>query len=257
MFDTRRSALGVRRLAFGIRRLAFVVRRLELPMNIMVCGVGGQGVILFSNIISELALTAGLDVKKSEVHGMAQRGGSVTSHIRFAPKVYSPLIEEGTADIIVAFEMLEAVRFSYFLSPSGRLIYDPHRIDPLPVTTGAVERPTDEWLEQQLAARVGKRGLPAENGDCTAANPMSRSEGLSPFSASAGDSSLIRVPAFQAALKLGNSRVQNTVMLGAISVYLDFPEQAYRDAIQRLVKPKVVDLNLKAFAQGRALCGKT
>ena len=189
-------------------------------MNILVCGVGGQGVILFSNIVSDLALAAGLDVKKSEVHGMAQRGGSVTSHIRFAPKVYSPLIEEGTADIIVAFEMMEALRYIHFLGPKGRLIYDTHRIDPLPVSIGAVERPTDEQLEERLKA-------------------------------SAPDRRAVR--AFAAALKLGNARVQNTVMLGAISCCLDFPEQNFRDAIQRLVKPKVVDLNLKAFAEGRTL----
>jgi indolepyruvate ferredoxin oxidoreductase beta subunit len=192
-------------------------------VNILVSGVGGQGVILFSNIISDLALTAGLDVKKSEVHGMAQRGGSVTTHIRYAPKVLSPLIEEGTADIIVAFEKLEALRYVHFLGPKGRLVYDPHRIDPLPVSTGAVERPADKQLDERLAARAPDRR---------------------------------EVPAFATALKLGNSRVQNTVMLGAISCFLDFPDQAYHQAISRLVKPKVVDLNLKAFAEGRALCSR-
>jgi indolepyruvate ferredoxin oxidoreductase beta subunit len=190
-------------------------------MNILVCGVGGQGVLLFSDIIAELALTARLDVKKSEVHGMAQRGGSVTGHIRYAPKVYSPLIEEGTADIIVAFEMLEALRYIHFLSPKGQLIYDPHRIDPLPVSTGAVERPIDERLNERLAVRAPNRRA---------------------------------VPAFQTALKLGNARVQNTVMLGAVSCCLEFPEDAYRQAIARLVKPKVVELNLKAFAEGQKLC---
>ena len=211
-------------------------------MNILVCGVGGQGVLLFANIVSDLALTAGLDVKKSEVHGMAQRGGSVTSHIRYAPKVASPLIEEGTADIIVAFEMMEALRYIHFLRPEGKLIYDPHRIDPLPVSTGVVERPTDQWLEGLLTARVG-----AESKACTTLDSP-ESTVQSP------KSSLICVPAFQSELKLGNSRVQNTVMLGAISLYLEFPEQAYRQAITHRVKPKVVELNLKAFAEGRALC---
>lgn len=192
-------------------------------MNILVCGVGGQGVILFSNIISDLALTAGLDVKKSEVHGMAQRGGSVTTHIRYSPRVYSPLIEEGTADIIVAFEMMEALRYIHFLGPKGRLIYDTHRIDPLPVSTGAVERPMDEKLNQRLADRAPNRQT---------------------------------VPAFETALKLGNARVQNVVMLGAISCSIEFPEDAYHQAIARLVKPKVVELNLRAFAEGRALCGR-
>ena len=214
-------------------------------MNILVCGVGGQGVLLFSDIIAELALAAGLDVKKSEVHGMAQRGGSVTGHIRYAPKVYSPLIEEGTADIIVAFEMMEALRYIHFLSPNGRLIYDPHRIDPLPVSTGAVERPTDEKLEQRLAARVRKTGTVPSQGPVRLPGTVPRFSETDP---------LIRVPAFQTALKLGNSRVQNTVMLGAVSCCLEFPEDAYRQAIARLVKPKVVELNLKAFTEGRALC---
>ena len=216
-------------------------------MNIMVCGVGGQGVLLFSDIISEIALGSGLDVKKSEVHGMAQRGGSVTGHIRYAPRVYSPLIEEGTADVLVAFEMLEALRFSFFLKPDGRLIYDPHRIDPLPVSIGAVERPTDQWLEERLQSRV--QG-PVSSIQCPSAPASPESTVQSP------KSSLIRVPAFDAALKLGNARVQNTVMLGAISNYLEFPKSAYTDALTRLIKPKVVDLNLKAFAEGRALCGR-
>ncbi len=217
-------------------------------MNIMVCGVGGQGVLLFSNIVADLALAAGLDVKKSEVHGMAQRGGSVTSHIRFAPKVYSPLIEEGTADIIVAFEMLEALRFSYFLRPGGRLIYDTHRIDPLPVSIGAVERPTDQWLEERLKSAVRGPESTVQSPRFPAGGPKSNVQ--SPASR------LVHVPAFATALKLGNARVQNTVMLGAISCSLEFPENAYRDAIARLVKPKVVDLNLKAFAEGRNLCSR-
>ena len=184
------------------------------------CGVGGQGVLLFSDIIAELALIAGLDVKKSEVHGMAQRGGSVTGHIRYAPKVFSPLIEEGTADITVAFEMMEALRYIHFMGPNGQLIYDLHRIDPLPVSTGVVERPTDERLADRLAVRAPNRQA---------------------------------VPAFETALRLGNARVQNTVMLGAVSCLLEFPEEAYRQAITRLVKPKAIELNLKAFAAGRAL----
>ena len=213
-------------------------------MNLLVCGVGGQGVLLFSDIISELALAAGLDVKKSEVHGMAQRGGSVTGHIRYAPKVFSPLIEEGTADMIVAFEMMEALRYVHFLGPKGRLIYDTHRIDPLPVSTGVVERPTDEKLSERLAARVRKAGTAPSQGPVRLPGTVPSSSETDP---------LTRVPAFQTALKLGNARVQNTVMLGAISCFLDFPDKAYHEAITRLVKPKVVELNLKAFAAGQAL----
>ena len=191
--------------------------------DIILAGVGGQGILSIAFVVDNAALKEGLNVKQAEVHGMAQRGGSVTTHIRYAPKVYSPLIEEGTADVIVAFEMMEALRYIHFLGPKGRLIYDTHRIDPLPVSTGVVERPADEKLSQRLAARAPNRQT---------------------------------VPAFETALKLGNARVQNVVMLGAISCSLEFPEEAYRAAITRLVKPKVVDLNLKAFTEGRALCGQ-
>lgn len=189
-------------------------------MNILVCGVGGQGVILFSDIISSLALGAGLDIKKSEVHGMAQRGGSVTTHVRYGTRVFSPLIEQGTADMVVAFEKLEALRYIHMLRPTGRLLYDPHRIDPLPVSSGMVERPADERLDERLAARAPNRQA---------------------------------VPAFKTALKLGNSRVQNTVMLGAVSWCLEFPADAFHGAITSLVKPKAIELNLKAFAAGREL----
>ena len=189
-------------------------------MNILVCGVGGQGVILFSDIISNLALGAGLDIKKSEVHGMAQRGGSVTSHIRYGTRVLSPLIEEGTADMVVAFEKLEALRYVHMLRPTGKLLYDPHRIDPLPVSSGMVERPEDARLDERLAARAPHRQA---------------------------------VPAFETALALGSARVQNTVMLGAVSWCLEFPADAFHGAITTLVKPQVVELNLKAFAAGRKL----
>ena len=229
-------------------------------MNILVCGVGGQGVLLFANIVSDLALTAGLDVKKSEVHGMAQRGGSVTSHIRYAPKVASPLIEEGTADIIVAFEMMEALRYIHFLRPEGKLIYDPHRIDPLPVSTGVVARPTDQWLEGLLTERVGAESKAGKTGTVPSQGPVRLPGTVPDFSALHGacevHGGLVCVPAFQAALKLGNARVQNVVMLVSISLSLEFPEEAYHQAITQRVKPKVVELNLKAFAEGRALCSR-
>jgi len=192
-------------------------------MNILVCGVGGQGVLLFSNIISDLAMRTGRDVKKSEVHGLAQRGGSVTSHIRYGTRVYSPLIEEGTADVVVAFEKLEALRYVHYLRPAGRLFYDSHRIDPLPVSIGAVERPTDAQLDERLAARAPNRQM---------------------------------VPAFKIAIELGNARVQNTVMLGAVSGCLDFPVETLRQSLTDLVKPKALELNLKAFAAGQALCAR-
>ncbi len=167
-----------------------------------------------------MALAAGFDVKKSEVHGMAQRGGSVTSHIRWANKVYSPLIEEGTADLIVGFEMLEAIRYRYFLSPEGWLIYDPLRIEPLPVKIGLVERPDDEQLLNRLKMTTPKN---------------------------------IPVPAFDTACQLGNPRVQNTVMLGAISKILGFPLELYETIIKDTVKPALIEINLRAFNAGKEL----
>ncbi len=188
--------------------------------NVLVCGVGGQGVILFSNVLSNLALDAGLDCKKSEVHGMAQRGGSVTSHIRFGPKVHSPLIEEGTAGTVVAFERLEALRYAHYVAPSGRLLYDPHRIQPLPVQIGAAEPMPDEEVDRRLRARAGM---------------------------------LVPVPAFATAVEMGNPRVQNILMLGAVSHFLKFELSAYTAAIKSMVKPAFIDLNLRAFEAGRGL----
>ena len=189
-------------------------------MNILVAGVGGQGVLLFADIVSQLAVSAGLDVKKSEDHGMAQRGGSVASHVRFGANIASPLIDEGTADLVVAFEAMEGLRAAHFLAPAGCLVYDPHRINPLPVNLGTVERPTDD----ALLARIGARAK-----------------------------SNLAVPAFARALALGNARAQNVVMLGAVSHRLPFPVEACLVAIRAAVKPGALELNLAAFAAGREL----
>jgi len=189
-------------------------------VNVLICGVGGQGVLLFSELLSGTALAAGLDVKKSEVHGMAQRGGSVNTHVRFGAKVYSPLIEEGTADLVVAFEKLETARYLHFLSPKGKLLYDAYRHEPLPVQLGMVERSADEDLDSRIAGRAENRVL---------------------------------VPAFETARKLGNPRVQNVVMLGAASRLLEFPAEVYREQIRDKVKAKFVDLNLEAFERGAGL----
>jgi indolepyruvate ferredoxin oxidoreductase beta subunit len=186
--------------------------------NILICGVGGQGVLLFSDVLSGAALAAGLDVKKSEVHGMAQRGGSVTSHVRYAPKVYSPLIEEGTADFLVAFEQLEALRYLHFLSPKGRVLMDTLKVKPMPVLLGAAEYPKD------VIERV-----------------------------KAGAKKVNVVEAFKKAKELGETRAQNVVMLGALSRLLGIPEATFQDVIRQNVKAKFVDLNLKAFEAGRKL----
>ena len=186
--------------------------------NVLVCGVGGQGVLLFSDLLSEIALMVGLDVKKSEVHGMAQRGGSVTSHIRFGPKVYSPLIEEGTADFLVSFEKLEALRYLHFLAPQGILLTDTMIVEPLPVIIGLVEMPKD--IDERIKNRVKKSYI---------------------------------IEAFKKANELGNSRVQNMIMLGALSNFLDFTPDIYHGAIRKNVKEKFVDINIKAFEIGAGL----
>lgn len=187
-------------------------------MNLLVCGVGGQGVLLFSRVLAHLALAMGLDVKKSEVHGMAQRGGSVTSHIRWGKKVHSPLIEEGSADIVVAFEQLEALRYIHFLSKTGKLFYDPLRIEPLPVQLGLVEGLSDEFIQERLSVRT-KASYP--------------------------------IPAFIIACQLGDPLVQNTVMLGAISRFLEFPLYLYQQVFRSLIKSQFFEINLRAFTAGR------
>ena len=186
--------------------------------NIFVSGVGGQGVLLFSDILSEIAMNQGLDVKKSEVHGMAQRGGSVTSHVRFGQKVYSPLIEQGTADFIIAFEKLEALRYLHFLSPKGVLLADSLIVEPLPVIIGLAEMPKD--IDERIKNRVKR---------------------------------YYSIEAFAKAKELGNTRVQNMIMLGALSKFLDFDKEVYQAAIRKNVKEKYIDINIKAFDAGLGL----
>ena len=122
---------------------------MSLPRgNVFLAGVGGQGILLASEILGEAFLRGGYDVKKSEVHGMAQRGGAVTTHLRFGPKVYSPLIEPGTADVLIAFEKLEALRFIHFLKPGGTALVNRQEIPPAPVSSGQERYP--ERVEERL-----------------------------------------------------------------------------------------------------------
>jgi len=186
--------------------------------NVIFAGVGGQGVILASKVLMEVAMTAGYDVKESEVHGMAQRGGSVDCHVRYGEKVYSPLIERGTADYIVSLEILETIRKMDFLAPDGTLLINDLQIDPAPVEIGAMDYPSDlrEWITNNI-----KNSLIVQTGE--------------------------------ALKKAGNKRALNIVMLGLLSNYLEFEEEAWKNAIKVLVKEKFLDMNLKAFDLGRAL----
>ncbi len=188
--------------------------------NIFLAGVGGQGILLASEVLGEAFLAGGYDVKKSEVHGMAQRGGAVTTHLRFGPKVYSPLIEPGTADLLIAFEKLEALRFIHYLKPGGTAVVNTQEIPPAPVSSGQERYP--EGIEETLLA-------------------------VTPH--------VHMVDAIAAALALHEVRAVNMVMAGAASRFLPLPEDAYVAALTKRLAAKYVEVNVQAFRVGRALVG--
>jgi len=180
--------------------------------NVFICGVGGQGILLASEILSEAALAKGLDVKKSEVHGMAQRGGSVVSHVRFGEKVHSPVIAPGEADLLVSFEKMEAVRWIHSLAADGKVIVNDQEIVP----SGLETYPDD--VDSQLAERAPDA---------------------------------LKIDALGLAREAGHPRAVNVVMLGAFSKFLDFPPEDWQKAIEKRVPPKTREINLKAFELGR------
>jgi len=184
--------------------------------NILMVGVGGQGVILASEIISEVMMRAGHDVKKSEVHGMAQRGGSVSSHVRFGPKVYSPLIKKGDADVLFSFELLESVRYLDFLRSDALLIVNNQKVLPPSVTLGADTYP--EQLPELLRERFSRVDI---------------------------------VDALDIAKQAGNARALNVAFLGALSKHFGVDENLWKDVISSMLPPKLVDVNIKAFLLGR------
>ena len=185
--------------------------------NVFICGVGGQGILLASEILSEVALGRGLDVKKSEVHGMAQRGGAVVSHVRFGDRVYSPVIADGEADLLVSFERMEALRWLHSLRPAGKLVVNSQEIVP----SGLDEYP--KGIDENLRRRVP---------------------------------GLLSVDALTLAKEAGNIRAVNTVMLGAFSSFLEFDDADWRKAIEARVPPKTVDVNLRAFELGRGTAAR-
>jgi len=184
--------------------------------NILMVGVGGQGVILASEIISEVMMRAGHDVKKSEVHGMAQRGGSVSSHVRFGPKVYSPLIKKGDADVLFSFELLESVRYLDFLRSDALLIVNNQKVLPPSVTLGADTYP--EQLPELLRERFSRVEI---------------------------------VNALDIAKQAGNARALNVAFLGALSKHFGVDENLWKDVISSMLPLKLVDVNIKAFMLGR------
>jgi len=186
--------------------------------DVFLAGVGGQGTLLASEVLGEAFLLSGYDVKKSEVHGMAQRGGAVTTHLRFGPKVYSPLIEPGKADLLIAFEKIEALRFAHYLRPGGVLVVNAQEIFPPSVATGREPYPAD--AAARLAAVTDR---------------------------------LFLVDALAAALSLREVRAVNLVMVGAASRFLPLPEDAYEEAVRSSLPERIVEVNLRAFRAGRAL----
>ncbi|NOZ12344.1 MAG: indolepyruvate oxidoreductase subunit beta [Acidobacteria bacterium] len=189
--------------------------------NILLVGVGGQGILLASEVMSEVFRRAGFDVKKSEVHGMAQRGGIVSSHVRFGEKVYSPMIEEGDADIMLSFELMEALRWEHYLKPDAFLATSNVRMVPPICNSGKIVYP-DNTAEKLEEIRPEARILDIE--------------------------STLR--------EVGNSKVTNVIMLGVLSTILKIPEDSWLDVVKEAVPAKLVDVNLKAFTAGRAFMTK-
>jgi indolepyruvate ferredoxin oxidoreductase beta subunit len=185
--------------------------------TVLLVGVGGQGTILASDVLAKVAAASGLDVKLAEVHGMSQRGGSVDTVVRFGEHVCSPVIDAGGADHLIAFEILEAARWIHYLKPEGRLVVNRRMVDPLPVLTGDMVRPTG--LEAAL--------------DCEGA---------------------VFIDADDLACEAGSPRSANVVLLGAMSVGLPFEEATWLEVLRNRVPPKTIEGNLAAFALGRKAC---
>lgn len=188
--------------------------------NFALVGVGGQGVLLASDILAEVGVQAGFDVKKSEVHGMAQRGGSVLSQVRWGDKVYAPLVGKGEVDYLVSFELLEGLRWLQFLNEEGIAIVNDQRLPPLAVSSGGMEYPAQERIEKALSEASREYHI---------------------------------VPALARAQELGTERATNVVLMGALSKYLDVSEEHWLKVIEERVPKKYVELNRKAFAAGRGL----
>lgn len=182
--------------------------------NIMIVGVGGQGTLLTSRILGGITVDAGYDVKLSEVHGMAQRGGSVVTFVRYGEKVAEPIVEEGQADLLISFEMLEAKRYAHFLKKDGVLVVNEQRIDPITVVTGAATYP--EGIVEELEKEY----------------------------------SVLKINAMDEALKLGNSKVFNIIVLGMAAKHMDFSKEDWLKVIEKTVPPKTVEMNKKAFLLG-------
>jgi indolepyruvate ferredoxin oxidoreductase beta subunit len=188
--------------------------------DFLFAGVGGQGTILASDILSEVGLRCGYDVKKSEVHGMSQRGGAVESHVRWGENVYSPLIEEGESDYFLAFEMLEGARWQHFLSSKTKAFINRHRVFPPAVNLGAAAYPSEAEVDKLLTDAGAK---------------------------------VAWVDGAAKATELGNLALAGVVMLGVLSAQLAEPTETWEEVIAQLVPSALVSLNIDAFRAGKAM----
>jgi len=185
-----------------------------MSKNIMIVGVGGQGTLLASRILGNVIINEGYDVKLSEVHGMSQRGGSVVTYVKYGDKVYSPIIDEGEADIILAFESLEALRAVPYLKKDGIMIANTQQIDPMPVITGAAEYPQN--IHEKIAKKLNIKS----------------------------------VDALSLAKEAGNIKAVNVVLIGVMAKNTDIAYEKWIDTIKATVPEKFLDVNLKAFDLG-------
>ncbi|MCR4428429.1 MAG: indolepyruvate oxidoreductase subunit beta [Caldiserica bacterium] len=190
-------------------------------INFLICGVGGQGTVVASDIVSEVGLKAGFHVKKSDVLGLAVRGGSVISHIRWGrDEIHAPMVGQKEVDLMLAFEPLEGLRRLNFMKDSGKIILNTQKIPPISVNTGREEYPSMEKILGTL-----RRGV----------------------------AQVFPVDALAKALELGNSKVVNIVLIGVLSTFFTIDSQHWKDSVKKFVAPKFLEVNLKAFEAGREI----
>jgi len=189
-------------------------------LKFLISGVGGQGTVLASDILSDVGIFSGYDVKKSDILGLAVRGGAVVSHVRWAEKVHTPVLEEGSADYLVGFEWLETLRRISYVYPGGTILVNDCRMDPISVSSGEAEYPSRE----NILSRLKKA---AKN--------------------------VVVIPGLQTALDLKEARVLNIVMMGALAGLLKSDGKVWEEVVQKRVPKKFLDLNLEAYRRGRAL----
>ena len=192
---------------------------LDRLFNVSLVGVGGQGILLTSDVLALAAMHAGLDVKKSEIHGMSQRGGSVISQVRFGAQVHSPIIPDGQSDVLVSFERTEALRYAHLAKPGATILVND--MDRIPVTVSSGLQAPVQDADRRLAAYPGLKLIDA--------NPL--------------------------AIQAGNLRAANVVLMGALSAFVPFDEEHWQAAMRERIPAKLLEVNLRAFAAGRAAVG--